>query len=747
MLQRRTTLSRTIAGLSALTVGLVLALLALSEPLPVRAARDIVFDSFQRLAPRPFAGDMPARIVDIDDESLERIGQWPWPRSTMARLVEAVGAHGPAVIALDLVFSEPDRTSPERVLSLLPASPEREALERRLTTDAYSNDKVLAAAMTPLRVISGVVLSDAPRPVPVIAGFATAGDDPRMFLPKFAGAVGPIAVLHPALKGFGALNWVPEYDLVVRRVPAVLIGGDKLVPSLAIEALRVAQGASTLIIKASNASGETGFGQQTGVVSVKVGALVIPTDADGAVRLRYAGTRPERRIPAWKVLEGEVPRAEIDGRLIFVGSSAAALADLRASPLDPVIPGVEVHAEMVEHALAGARLARPDWAPGAEAVATLMVALMAAVTAATLAPLLAAGAGVALMAGVGYGSWRLFLDWDLLLNPLGPAAAAGLAFAIATVLRWKASDAERRAVRNAFAHYLAPAMVEQLAQSPERLALGGEQRVMTLLFSDVRGFTGLAETFRDDPQRLTALMNRLLTPLTNAILERSGTIDKYMGDAVMAFWNAPLDVPDHAGLACAAALDMRTRLANLNAELAREAASTGRPHHAIDIGIGLNSGPCVVGNMGSDLRFDYSVLGDAVNLASRLEGQTRAYGVNILAGEATVAAVGSRFAMLELDSIRVKGKQQPERIFAILGAAETAATPEFAALVAATSALLSAYRAADWTGAARHLAQLAPLADAYGIGGYCAMMAARISRYQAAPPPANWDGVFSADQK
>ena len=740
-------LGRAAAALVALPMGLLLAFLALSEPQAIRSVRDIIFDTFQRNAPRTFDPQMPARIVDIDDESLEKIGQWPWPRTVVAKLVEAIGTHEPLVIALDIVFSEPDRTSPERVLKLLPASSERDALESRLAADNYTNDRVLADAFVKLPIVSGVVLADNNRAAPVLAGFASAGDSPLPFLPRYSGAVTPIEILHPGIKGFGALNWVPEYDHVVRRVPTLLVNGEKMVPSLAIEALRVAQGVSTIIVKASNASGETAFGQQTGIVSLKVGEIVIPTDADGALRLRYAGTKIARRIPAWKILHGEISKEEIEGRLIFVGSSAAALSDLRATPLDPVVPGVEVHAEVVEHALAGQKLSRPDWATGAEALATLLATFIATFAAYRLLPPLAALFPITLIGSVAYGTWRLFLDADMLLDPVMPAAAGGIAFATTSVMRWKASDSERRAVRNAFAHYLSPTMVERLAEAPDRLKLGGERRNMTMLFSDVRGFTGLSETFKDDPQGLTTLMNRLLTPLSNAIIEHSGTIDKYMGDAIMAFWNAPLDVEHHAAQACHAAIAMQRKLDDLNGTMATEAKAAGRPHAAVEIGIGLNTGDCIVGNMGSDIRFDYSVLGDPVNLASRLEGQTKYYGVNIIVGETTAANVGAEFALVELDLIRVKGKTEPQRIYALMGDHVMLAQPHFETLRAGVDLLLENIRNQNWNEAEHDIRVLRRMAFEFKIGGYLDMIEGRIAEYRAAPPPADWDGVYTATSK
>jgi adenylate cyclase len=422
-------------------IGLLLSALSLSEPQPVIEIRNIIFDSFQRAAPRPFDPAMPARVVDIDDDSIQKYGQWPWPRTVLARLIEAIGRKEPLVIALDILLSEPDRASPDHLLAMLPPSPERDALELRLKTSNFSNDAILAETLSKYPVVAGMVMAHGGAPPLIRAGFAVAGDNPAVFLPKFSGAVTPIPVLQPVLKGVGGLNWLPEYDQVVRNIPTLFSSGDNLVPSLAVEALRVAQGASTIIVKASNASGETAFGRETGIVSLKIGQIVLPTDADGSLRPHYAGARAERRIPAWKVLEGVTARDELHGRIVFIGASASALADLRATPLNPVVPGVEVHAEVIEHALSGGTLARPDWAQGAEAVTTFLGAVLAGLAAYHLLPLVAAFGCLAVLGLMGYGAWTLFLQAHLLLNPALPGLAVIAAFAVVSVARWKTSDA------------------------------------------------------------------------------------------------------------------------------------------------------------------------------------------------------------------------------------------------------------------------------------------------------------------
>jgi adenylate cyclase len=290
---------------------------------------------------------------------------------------------------------------------------------------------------------------------------------------------------------------------------------------------------------------------------------------------------------------------------------------------------------------------------------------------------------------------------------------------------------------------MSPTLVEQLAQSPEKLVLGGEDREMTILFSDVRGFTTISETFKHDPQGLTALMNRFLTPLTNAILARKGYIDKYMGDAIMAFWNAPLDDKDHQLNACEAAVDMLERIDELNKVREQEAQEGGPAYFPIHVGVGLNTGTCMVGNMGSDIKFNYSVLGDSVNLASRLEGQTKDYGFPIIVGSKTAMAVKDKFAILELDFIMVKGKKEPEVIYAIAGREDVAQSGRFQRLRNLTIEMLACYRARDWEGALAAIERGRKTDDGHVLELLYDLYEARIRNYLENPPPPDWNGAFA----
>jgi adenylate cyclase len=339
-------------------------------------------------------------------------------------------------------------------------------------------------------------------------------------------------------------------------------------------------------------------------------------------------------------------------------------------------------------------------------------------------------------------SWYAYQYHRQLLDftyPLLSTTAIYLTLIFSSFVR---EQAQRRQIRSAFGQYLSPALVEQLAQSPEKLVLGGEEREMTILFSDVRGFTTISESYKQDPQGLTRLMNRFLTPLTNAILARKGTIDKYMGDAIMAFWNAPLDDKRHQLNACNAAVDMLEKIDELNKIRQQEAEEGGHPYLPLNVGVGLNTGTCVVGNMGSDLRFDYSVLGDSVNLASRLEGQTKEYGFPIIIGSRTALAVKDEFAILELDFIMVKGKKEPEVIYAVAGREDVAQSEHFQRLRNLTIEMLACYRTRDWDGALAAIERGRKTDEAHSLELLYELYEERIKSYQQNPPPQDWNGAY-----
>src|SRR5215831_11345820 len=716
------------------------------DPFFVRALRLIAFDHFQRLDPPKYDPELPVRIVDIDEASLAKIGQWPWPRTTVRDLLAELAAKGAAVVAFDVLFAEPDRTSLEAIVKQLPAS--EAAAVTAAMAGRPSNDQQFADEIKKTPTVLSIVLGQGTATtLPAKAGFVFGGDDPRPFLQAYDVATPNLPQFEDAAHGIGAFNWVADRDQIVRRVSLMFRLNDAFVPALAAEALRVAQGASTYLLKASNASGETAFGQSTGLNHIRIGDIIVPTDSAGGVFLKFRHYNKAQYIPAWKVLSGEVAPDDIEGKIILVGTSAPGLLDLRATPVDAAVPGIDVHAQVLEHLLTGTFLERPDYAVALEEFVILALGIMLAMVLPRVSAKASAAIGLLTIAAVLLGGWAVFQYANVFLDPSYPALVLGVMTAGITLYTYNTAEVQRAHIRSAFGQYLAPALVEQLAHSPEKLVLGGEERDMTILFSDVRGFTGISEIYKDDPQGLTSLMNRLLTPLTNTIIDHDGTVDKYIGDAVMAFWNAPLNVLQQEQGACAAALAMMDCIEVLNQERQEEARSTGHPFLPFRIGIGINTGQCVVGNLGSDLRFNYSVLGDPVNVASRLGGQTKFYGVSIIIGSRTAAKVKEKFAILEIDLIAVKGKTEPDTIYALLGREEISAGAPFQEFRKLWSTMLYCYRSRDWEGALEAL-ELCRLAEQnFGLTTLFDLYETRIRAFRESAPPAEWTGIFVAETK
>jgi adenylate cyclase len=669
-------------------------LVMLASPPVAQVLRNLVFDQYQRAQPRPWTPDLPVRVVAIDDASLQQLGQWPWPRKTLADLADRLYAQGAAAIAFDIVFAEEDRAAPRNLLKSLPNIPEREALVQALQARGFGTEDDLARSIANAPTVLSFVLTQdqTPQSVPVKTGFVTAGDDPAPFLQHFQGAVLPLQNLRDAAAGLGAINWNANRGLVVRQVPLLFTlatpDGPSLVPAFSVEALRIAQHADTLVIKSSNASGTTAFGVTTGVVAMKIGEVEVQTDADAGVRVHFAGTKPRRHLSAARVLAGDVPDNEISGRIMLVGTTASALADVRSTPLEGAVPGIDIHAELLEHILSGAHLARPDYATGFEAFLLVLGSLATMMLARFAKPIAAAIAALILLALLFAASFLSFSRQDLLFDPLLPGGTWLLAYIVMTIAVYRRSERQRQFVRSAFSRYLAPALVARLAADPASLELGGEARNVTVLFSDMRDFSSRSEKLA--ATAVVDLLNRLHTPLTHAVLAQSGTIDKYLGDGMMAFWNAPLDVPNHADQACRAACAMCAVLPGLNAELAAESAAASLPHQPVQIGIGINSGEVFVGNLGSQQRFDYSIIGNPVNVAARLEAATKELRVPIVVS-ATTAAAAQAFVFLPLGDLAIKGQTDLTPVFALHG--EAPADAEFHAFEAVHRAALDAVQA------------------------------------------------------
>lgn len=727
---RRTT---RIAGL--LFLGLLLAI-RLWDPPAVEILRLKTLDLYQVLKPREHT-TQPIVIVDIDERSLATHGQWPWPRTLLADMTTKLFAAGTATVGFDVVFAEPDRLSPQRMADGFPGLPEaaKSALRR-----APDNDRVFADVLRQYATVLGRFLRTREQGGDAAglrsASIAKLGGDPVHYLPRFDGALLNIPALEAAASGIGMLVPAQEHDNIVRRVPALVRVGDTIQPTLVLELLRVATGQKTYVVKTDEA----------GISSVVIAGNEVPTDRQGRIWVHYAPSVKSLYVSAADILSGRAGAKELQGRIALIGTSALGLQDLRATPVNAATPGVEVHAQLLETILSGSLLVRPNFSVGAELVALLVIGVLVIVLIPRIGAVLTlATASIFALAMIG-GTWWLFTQYRMLIDVSYPLLASLAVFALLSFMNYVREQTDRRQIRSAFSRYLAPEMVNRLNDNPDALRLGGEMREMTLLFSDVQGFTGIAENY--DAVGLTSLINSILTPLTDEVLRTGGTVDKYMGDALMAFWNAPLDDKDHAANACRAALAIRAQIAPLNERLREMAVSAGHPFTPVNVGVGLNTGECCVGNMGSDQRFDYSVLGDAVNLASRFEGQTRTYGVGILAGEKTVE-LASEFAFLELDLITVKGKTIPERVFALVGDEAFRREEKFGKLVAVQAAFLEAYRVLDLDRAEALIAEArAVSADAgLNLDVLYDLYLARLTSYRSTPPPEDWGGVFVATTK
>jgi adenylate cyclase len=723
-----------------------------------------VFDELVRAYPREYdpKPDIPVRIIDIDEDSLTAHGQWPWSRLTIAQMVLNLRQAGAAVVAFDIVFSEPDRISPPNAVKEWSALEGAEGL-----LDQVKNlpdfDAAFAQYLEALNpVVLGFVLSQDDRlpRIPDFDGtFATkglnAGDVRRFLKPVYTGAVTNLPMFEKAAAGNGSFSMRLEQDGLVRRVPVIFQVDAKngaetlLYPSLVVEAFRTVQGMKTMIVRASGTDSTASLleqGNVNGLANIQIGAKTIPTDPFGRIWLHSTGHQDARFISAQSVLDGSFDPALVQGAIVFVGATAAGLLDLRATAMASQYPGVEIHAEIAEQIISDHFLERPGTAFYFELGFILVLGLLLIIAMPRLGAAKSALLGGICVVGAFVFAWMMFTQRLQLFDPVFPSGAALAVYLTGTVILFVREETQRRQIRGAFSHYLSPDLVQQLADQPERLKLGGETKTLTFLFCDVRGFTTISESFKGNPQGLTLLINRFLTPLTDCILELRGTIDKYMGDCIMAFWNAPLDVPNHPKAACESALSMFEALEVLNAEREKEALEAGETFLPLNIGIGVNTGDCVVGNMGSAQRFDYSVLGDAVNLASRLEGQSKSYGVGIVLGTDTWHAVADDFATLELDRIAVKGKSEAVTIATCIGRQDLQQSAEFSDHKHQHDTLLAAFRNQEWDRADTLIAQLTGGLSGR-MDGFYAIYQDRIQEYRQNPPPKDWDGVYVATSK
>ena len=704
----------------------------------VRDVRDrldwLVYDlRFTQTLPEPAQGHPDVVVIDIDEASLAQEGHWPWPRGKLAALIDRLVEAGAVVIGFDVVFAEAEANPAARVLEeVAPLVGDRagelDALLGPLV-DAVDGDRRFAESIAAAReagidVVLGYALTHDTNRAGQLGPPLELVDDPSppAAMPAMRGYTANLPVLQEAAQRAGFFVSTPDGDGVNRRYPLLLGHAGRIYPSLALAAARRYLFVEEIALHTTPIAGVDTL------EAVLLDGVPLPTDAGGHVVIPYRGPpRTFTYVPATDVLQGEAG-ARLEGKVALIGTSAVGLVDIRSTPISSVYPGVEIHASVLAGILESRFPYKPPWADGVDIVLTLALGVLLALVLPFATPLYYVLASGAAAAGAVWVNVWLWVDQAFVTSVVGPLLAIVIVTSFNLVYGFFTETLAKLQLKSMFGQYVPPELVDEMSRNPKGISDSGERRVMTVLFCDIRGFTTISEQLT--ASELKDLLNRFFTPMTEIIFEHRGTIDKYVGDMIMAFWGAPLEDPDHAPHAIETALRMLERTGTLRQELVQ----LGYPE--VNIGIGLNTGPMNVGNMGSQFRRAYTVLGDSVNLASRLEGLTKFYGVQLIVGEETRADQDG-YLFRQLDRVRVKGKHEPTRIFTpVCRAAE--ATEAIRAELADYEAARRAYIEQRWEAAeagfrALHEAHALPV---YGI------YLERISHLREVPPGGDWDGTF-----
>lgn len=702
-------------------------------------------------------------IVAVDEKSVGDLGRWPWPRARIAELVNHLGQYGAKVIAFDIVFAESQRNTELEVLrqlskefggpepgegaeptpSLRRNAPELKFIEQRIGRAQNSDDDHLLAQA--VRKFPGTILGyffylnpsevanldekDYLGNVKWIANSevgairAPAGVDPSRFLRRALGVQINIPTLSEAAQANGFFNAIPDDDGTIRRGMLVLTLNDRVFPSLALKSVSTFENAPIMMEFADY-----------GVAQIAVGDRKIPVNESGKLMVNFYG--PGHTFPHYSasdVVTGKVDPALFKGKIVLAGVTAIGIYDIRATPFSPVFPGVEVHANIIENILHNDFLIRPEWMAIFDLGAILAIGLILGL----ILPKVRAAYGlipVVVVALSYYGIDRyLFEVKGVIVSTVYPIAEVFFIFLGITFYKYLTEEKKRKQYREAFSRYVSASVVNEILKDPDRLKLGGERKTLTVMFSDIRGFTSISELL--DPETVVHILNEYLTPMTEAVFQQGGMLDKYIGDAIMAVYGAPLAQPDHARKACITALEMMKRLRVLQQGWAE------RNLPLINIGIGINTGPMSVGNMGSEMLFDYTVIGDSVNLASRLEGLNKEYGTNIIVSEATYQEAKEEFIFRAMDRVVVKGKKETVGIFELMGTKEDAS--RISERVTRFEAGFKAYQNRKWEEAIREFEALGK----YEEDKAAQIFLQRCRLYQESPPPPDWNGAFVLTKK
>ena len=677
-------------------------------------------------------------IVAIDDPSVDEVGRWPWPRTVFARLLDRIAAAKPLAVGIDVMFSEPSAFAETELRRARPQSVTPDAWQLVQQTLAEQDAELVTSLRDSQTTVLGFFFDElAPGtqhigPVADEIDYATynlvsgldEGSGPKRawHAAKVRASLPPFA---EAARTMGYFNVTPDEDGPIRRLPMVIAHGDEWAVPLSLATLRTALGDPLLRLRFA----------EFGVESLQIADTRIPVAEDGRLMINYRG--PGRTFPhvsAMDILDGRAPASALADKIVILGVTATAVADFRVTPFSEMFPGVEIHANVVDNILTGEFLQQPRWAAAVDVFSIVAIALLLGIGLKRLRGISGLAFAAAVLAAYLGGSQLVFLNYGLPLSLVYPILAIVLTYTVVIVLQYVTEEREKRKVRRALALYLSPSMADIVSDEPERLKLGGEKRDMTVFFSDIRSFTSISEKLA--PEELVELLNEYLGEMTDLIFKHDGMLDKYIGDAVMAVWGAPLEQPDHATRACIATVEMVRRLAELN----QRWEERGWPR--LEIGCGLNSGPMVFGNMGSEQHLALTVMGDNVNLGSRLEGTNKTYGTHIIASENTVQAAKDAIVVRELDLIRVKGREEPVRMYEVLGAASE--REQWQPLIADFEAGLAAYRERRWQDATESFEKVLA---AKPHDGPATLYLERCARFAVDPPPPTWTGVTVMETK
>jgi len=689
-------------------------------------------------------------IVAIDEKSLNDLGRWPWPRTVIARLVDQLKGYGARVVGFDIIFAEPDNNASLKTLSELSKEIGKigiqdEKLKGFLEKkrDAADTDAALARSVRQAKNVTlGYFfhISDrevghlTPEQIKASADNIANGRYQMIQSPKVVDenafihayvAVPNLEGLTDAAENSGYFNSFPDSDGVIRWAPLVIKFQNDYYSPLAISVLLQYLDWPMLSIRIAD----------FGVESVKLDKLVIPTDETGRLLVNYLG--PARSFPHYSVsdvLRGRLSPDHFKDKIVLVGATATGIYDMRVTPFSSVYPGVEIHANVIDNILHQNFLIHSGWTKFIDLCMILSLGLFVGI----VIPRIKAAQGVlfilVLLAVFIVSNTYLFTRFNIWLNMIYPVMIMMTIYLAITVYRYVTEEREKKKIRGAFQYYLTASVITEMLKDPSKLKLGGDKKALSVLFSDIRGFTTVSEALT--PEELVHLLNEYLTVMTDIVFKYDGLLDKYMGDAIMAVYGAPLDQPDHPLRACRTALEMMEALKKLQKKWADE----GRP--VLNIGVGINSGDMVVGNMGSQMRFDYTVMGDAVNLGSRLEGINKEYGTNIVISEYTYEAVKDVMLCRELDAVRVKGKKLPVRIYELICERKDAALHD--AYLKQFEAGLDRYKQAQWDEA---VAAFRKVLEIRPGDPPSELYIRRCAELKENPPPLPWDGVFTMTKK